>query len=377
MTALVAACTGGGTGDPGHGGGPPGEGSGEEFAPVPVEVATIEAADLARAVSSSTTLQSAVEVTVVSELTGTLREIHVEEGDRVEGGAVLARILNDDVRISVQEADAAVERARREVERLRPLYDSGYLARQVFEQAEFELETARTNLRRLQTQGASQTVRAPSAGVVISRTVDLGEVVVPNQTLFVVADVDRLEARLAVPERELASLREGQRAELAVEAFGDAVFGGHLVRIDPVVDPRTGTVEVRVELDEPATDAVRLRPGMFAAVRVITDVHEDVPSVPKRAVVREGGAQHLFVLGDTVERPPSEGSAEPGPLDRLQPYAVRRVPVELGYEDRDRVEVIGEVGVGDRVVVVGQGGLDAASVVVIPSESGAANGSDG
>ena len=371
---VVGACTS--SGDE-AGAGADEDGSGEEsepYTPIPVGVASVEASDLHRVVSGSTTLTSARQVDAVAEVSGSVREVRVEAGDTVVEGQVLARVVNDDVRISIDEARQAVERNQREVERLRPLFDRGFLAAQTFETAEYQVETAETNLRRLRTQGASQTVRAAIDGVITRRDVEAGAVVMPNQTLFEITVIDSLEARIAVPERELGQLRVGQVAALTAEAFPDQVFPGSVTRIEPIVNPQTGTVEVRVGLDRiVGTDGELLRPGMFSGVRIITDTRAGVASVPKRALVREAGVHHVFVVGEPGERPPFEGSGEPTGLQALDPFQVERIEVTLGYEDRDRVQV-DELDVGDRVVVVGQAGLDTDSVVVIPADAEPADG---
>ena len=368
MLLLVGACSSGGE----ESETPDSEdGSGEEsepYTPIPVEVADVEAADLHRVVSGSTTLTSARQVEAVAELAGSVREVSAEAGDTVSAGQVLARVVNDDVRISIDEARQAVDRNQREVDRLRPLFDRGFLAAQTFETAEYQLETAETNLRRLRSQGASQTVRAAIDGVITRRDVEAGAVVVPNQTLFEITVIDTLEARIAVPERELGQLRVGQVSALTAEAFPNEVFPGAVTRIDPIVNPATGTVEVRVGLERIVGDGgALLRPGMFSGVRIITDTRAGVASIPKRALVREAGVHYVFVVGEAAERPPFEGSGEPTGLQALDPFQVERVEVTLGYEDRDRVQV-DELELGARVVIVGQAGLDTDSVVVIPGD---------
>lgn len=368
MLLLVGACSSGGE----ESETPDSEdGSGEEsepYTPIPVEVADVDAADLHRVVSGSTTLTSARQVEAVAELAGSVREVSAEAGDTVSAGQVLARVVNDDVRISIDEARQAVDRNQREVDRLRPLFDRGFLAAQTFETAEYQLETAETNLRRLRSQGASQTVRAAIDGVITRRDVEAGAVVVPNQTLFEITVIDTLEARIAVPERELGQLRVGQVSALTAEAFPNEVFPGAVTRIDPIVNPATGTVEVRVGLERIVGDGgALLRPGMFSGVRIITDTRAGVASIPKRALVREAGVHYVFVVGEAAERPPFEGSGEPTGLQALDPFQVERVEVTLGYEDRDRVQV-DELELGARVVIVGQAGLDTDSVVVIPGD---------
>ncbi len=358
----------------------------EPFSPVPVDVDEVVSTTLRRTVVGNTTLASALEMPVVSEIDGTVRSVLVQEGDEVVEGARLAEVVNEDVRIRIREAEQAVERFRREVEALRPLYEQGYLARQAFDEAAYQLETAETNLSRVREAASGQTVRSPIAGVVVARHAEVGGVVVPNQTLFEVTVLDRLEARVAVPERELLALAVGQPAEVQVEAFGGAFFDGHVERIDPIVDPQTGTVRVRVAMDELQREGLVLRPGMFVGVRIVTDVHENAAAMPKRAVVREAGSEFVFAIRDAVERPPEgtgEGSGEvEDPFAGLTPYAIERVPVTLGFEDRAVVEVLAGVDIGERVIVVGQSGLDPSAIVVIPADAedvgdGTSDGSGG
>jgi RND family efflux transporter MFP subunit len=332
---------------------------------VPVQVQAVEGRDLARVVSASTTLRSAREVTVVAETSGTVRDVLAETGARVATGDVLARIVNEELEIGMAEARDALQRAEREVERLRPLFESGYLARQAFEAAEFERTSAESAVARLRAQADALTVRSPGAGVVISRSVEPGAVVVPNQALFVVADVDALEARLALPERELLGLAVGQPAQVIVEALAGEAIGGRVSRIEPTVDPRSGTIEVRVALDSVDGSGGRLRPGMFAAVRIVTDLREGVAAVPKRSIVREAGTNLVYVLNE-ADVEPAHGAL----YDGMHSYGVRQVEATLGYEDREWVQIVSGLEIGDRVIVVGQSGIDSSSRVVVPAERG-------
>ena len=343
----------------------------ETFSPVPVEAEQAARRSLRRTVLGTTTLRSAVEVSVTTETAGEVVSLEVEEGDVVERGQQLARIENPDAQIALDEARQAVSRYEREVAALQPLFEQGYLARRTYDEATFQLETARTSLRRAQRAGGAQTLRAPAAGVVVRRYVDVGELVVPNAGVVDIADVTRLEAVIAVPERELVRLREGQRSEVVVGALGDAAVGGVVERLDPVVDPQTGTIRAYVALDAHTTeDGADLRPGMFAEVRVVTDVREGALAVPKRALVREAGLVFVYVIGDAEAWPEAEGSdEEESPFAHLTPYEVERVEVELGYEDRDVVEVRSGIDEDARVVVIGQSGLDPSAIVVVPSEA--------
>jgi len=371
---LVVGCRGGGDGEEGGGG----EGEDEAAAAVPVEVALVERADLRASVAGSTTLESTTRVSVVSEIAGTLVSLDVDEGDVVEAGDRIAVVDNEESALAIREAQQSVARFEREVAALQPLYDDGYLSRQAFDETRFQLETAQTTLARARQSAANQTIRTPMPGAVISRMVEVGEVVVPNQAIVEIARVDVLEATIRVPERALADVREGQVAEIAVRALDEAIVTGRVDRIHPTVDPQTGTVAVRIRLDDIVTDdGVTLRPGMFVTARIVTDVHRDVAAVPRRALVYEGDATQVFVVRE--EMPDDEGSGEEadGSGDPGPHLVARRVTLEVGYDDADRVEAISGVEIGDRVVIAGQAGLDDEDRVTIPADEDDAADADG
>lgn len=340
----------------------------EQIVTVPVEAAPATRVDMQRTVAGNTTLRASEEITVVSEIAGHVRSVEVEAGDVVTRGQVVARIENADVALTIRTAQQSVGRFERELEALRPLYDQGYLSRQAFEETEFQLTTARNDLERAQQTAGTQVVRSPVDAAVTERRVTPGAVVTPNQALLVLSTIESLEAHISVPERELLTLREGQAAVLRIDALASREVAGEVLRIDPVVDPTTGTVNVRVRVlggTEIEPD-LRLRPGMFTNVRITTDVHPGVVSIPKRAILYEGETPYVFVLRDTVELPEGSGDAARGPTEG---FRVQRVVIETGYDDATMVEVLSGIAEGDRVIVAGQNGLDPDSVVTVNDAS--------
>lgn len=153
--------------------------------------------------------------------------------------------------------------------------------------------------------------------------------------------VDRnpLWARIYVP---LHSVALGQQAKITVEALPGRTFEGKVRLISPVVDAGSGTVEVTIEISGGADG---LRPGMSASVQMIADRHEDAIVVPKRALVYEGAGEGVFVVRGGM---------------------ARKVEVRTGDAQGDGVEVVGEIGAGDSVIVAGHEGLrDGAKVRLI------------
>ena len=366
VLAILSGCKSEGDGAPDAGGS--GDVEEERIVTVPVEAAPATRVDMQRTVAGNTTLRASEEITVVSEIAGHVRTVEVEAGDVVTRGQVVARIENADVALTIRTAQQSVGRFDRELEALRPLYDQGYLSRQAFEETEFQLTTARNDLERAQQTAGTQVVRSPVDAAVTERRVTPGAVVTPNQALLVLSTIESLEAHISVPERELLTLREGQAAVLRIDALADRQVTGEVLRIDPVVDPTTGTVNVRVRVlgGTEIEPGLRLRPGMFANVRITTDVHPGVVSIPKRAILYEGETPYVFVLRETVELPEGSGDAARGPTEG---FRVQRAVIETGYDDATMVEVLTGIAEGDRVIVAGQNGLDPDSVVTVDDAS--------
>jgi membrane fusion protein, multidrug efflux system len=319
--AVALACRRGGAPDP-------------AAAPPPV---TLEPENVA--VVAQQTLQSGPEVSgtlrarraaaIRAEVGGTVLDVAVEAGQKVNAGQVLARIDAAALRDAVVAATSGVSAARNALSvagsnarRARMLSEAGALAAQQAEQAEAALEAARAQVADAQArlasarQQASRTlVRAPFAGVVSERQASMGDVVAPGTALFTVIDPSRLQLDAAIPAALVAQVRPGTRVDFKVTGF-DHPFQGEIERINPAVDPGTG--QVRIYVDVPNEDG-RLVSGLYAQGRASTRVANAL-AAPASAV-------------DTTTTPPM--------VMRVAGGKVEKLAVELGVRD----EVAGQVGI--------------------------------
>jgi hypothetical protein len=196
---------------------------------------------------------------------------------------------------------------------------------------------------------------------VIRRYIKFAEYVTNGTPLFRISDFDPLLCPIQVPERELPRLRVGQSAHLTVEAWPGERFAARVLRIRPVVEAATGTVEVTLEVAARG----RLRPGMFAGVFLEVDRREDSLVIPKAALVLESLGDTVFLVAD------AEGEGAEGQV------AVRR-DIELGFEERDAVEVRSGLEEGEQVVILGQSGLsDGTPVRILHGADGGSGGGGG
>ena len=344
--ALLAAC--GGSEEEGGGGGWPGRGGGRAGgeAALPVRTEAVERGEITSYVETHARLEAERWVEVVSRAQGLAEALLAEEGDQVREGQVLLRLEKEEARLRVRQAQVALAQARSTLERTEALHGQNLVSQEEFESAGNQLENAEVALREAQLGLEYTDIRAPIDGIVMLRQVEQGDLVRANEVLFSMADVDPLQARIQVPEKRIGQIHTGQPARVMIDALADRVFPASVRRISPGVDPASGTI--KVTLDIPPAAGV-LRPGMFATVRIITEVHEQALIIPKKALVLETDQDDVFAVRD--------GQA-------------KRLRVELGYADGDRVEVLSGLADDDRVITVGHEGLKDGAVVRVVGEAG-------
>ena len=185
-------------------------------------------------------------------------------------------------------------------------------------------------------------VTAPFAGLVARRYVSAGEFVAAGQKLFDLVALDPIEVEFHLAEVDSGRVSLGDTVEVRVAPYPEEVFRARATVIAPTLDPRTRTLRVKAELENPGG---RLRPGLFARADLGVAVRKSVPMVPQEAVLQRADGAVVFVL---------EGGDH-----------VRRVNVKTGvYRDR-RVEIREGIEAGMRVVVRGHADLiDGAAVTV-------------
>ena len=326
-------------------GGPFGPGARGQQPAVPVIVGTIGIDDMEAFLDASATLEAEAAVDVVSQANGVVADFKAEEGDRVSRGAILAQLAYEDLELAEDRARSEYERLQSEFARAEKLSRENFISDEEFQRIKFDLRRAEIDWRTARLDLDRTRISAPIGGTVVERRINLGQLIRENDVVYRVVDFDSLIAPVFVPEKYLADLHVGQEALLTTPGLAGQRVQGVVKRISPIVDGQSGTV--RVVIDLPPSSG--LRPGMFANVQLVLDAHRDVVVVPKKALVYEDEAPHLFVV-------------ENG-------RAVRR-PVALGYQDPSRAEITDGVEVGEIVVLVGQSTLKDGSVVSAEDESG-------
>lgn len=336
---LLAACNRGGA-DPAAGK------KDADAAPVeiaiPVEVAKATRMPMMASYSGTASLEAEREAEVVAKTSGVLLKLHVEEGDVVREGQLLAQLDPERTRLEVARAEANMRRLENEFRRSTELFAAKLVSSESHDRIRFDLETQRAAWELAKLELSYTRIVAPIDGVISERLVKEGNFIQLQAPMFRIDDFDPLLAVLNVPERELRTLRPGLGVAMVVDAIPGATFQGTVARISPVVDSGTGTFRVTSEFRD---EAGRLKSGMFGRISVVYDQRDDVLVVPREAVLEDDAQPAVFVVRDGK--------------------AVRQ-PVRTGARSGGFIEVVEGVADGESVVTTGSATLrDGAKVQVL------------
>lgn len=288
---------------------------------------------IASAIEATANLVAERQVTVVAEVDGRLIELAVEEGDDLEAGALIGVLDGKGAKHSIKAAKIKVTGAATTHGRADKLAQQRLLAPEELEKLENARASAEQELSQAQWQLARTRVRAPIAGRVTKRHAIAGKWVRTGESIIDVTDFSVLIARIFVPERDALRLAPGREAELTLQAADDVRFTGTIRRVAEVVDTKSGTVEVLIEVKDAPP---QVRSGSFVTIRIERERDDAAIWLPREAILRESSGAVVFVIEDGV---------------------AHRRELELGTEQGPRIAVKKGLAIGELVVLAGQGAL--------------------
>jgi membrane fusion protein (multidrug efflux system) len=324
----------------------------DETTPITVETAAVEERSIQRTVTVTGTLAANREADVASDTAGRVVATFVERGDRIQAGAPLARLDARAAALGSAEAFATEaglraqdDNARIERERAERLFAEGVISRAERDRivtnsaaTSHSLSAARARAGLAQKGVSDALIRAPFAGVVVDRGVELGEYVAPGRNVATIVDVSKLRLELSVPEPAMTAVGTGKTVTFEVAAYPEREFSGSITRLSPKLRAQSRDRLVEVEVDNANGT---LSPGMFAVARLVTG-HDRLPTVPATAVAGRAPAERVFVVKNSrvEERIVSTGAHRDGRAPVKKGLAVGEVVVTNPTEAvRDGVRV--------------------------------------
>lgn len=339
------------------------DGDGADAAPgdkrrtVVVEAVSAGRTLLARKVEAVGTTRARQSIDIRPAASGRVVEIAISQGGVVERGDLLARLDSASEEADVAEAAAERREAELAFERARALVDRNTVAKATVDQLEAAFEAADARLKRAEKSLAERTIRAPFAGKVGLKQIDVGARVDDDTVITTLDDLVEIVIDFKIPEIHFGAVSPGQRVEATGAAFDDRRFAGEIATIDSRIDPVSRAFRVRAEIPNPD---LALPAGMFMLVE-LTLAERDALTVPEAAVLLADRQASVFVIED--------GRA-----------TLREV--ELGQREIGRVEVTDGLEEGELVAVTGLQQLRSGSTVELkeqpdpPEESAGGTGAE-
>lgn len=298
-------------------------------------------------------------VALSNDAPGVVQQIFFESGDVVRQGQVLLQLDS-----SVERAQLASSASRRELAsinagRTRALVSSGALAPSQLDNDDYALKTSTKDVTALQAQIDRKVVRAPFAGRLGIRAVNLGQYLNPGTQITVLEDIDSVYVDFTLPQQDLATVKVGMPVRVNIEGASTS-SDGVIRAIDPEVDATTRSIKLRASVPNKGET---LRPGMFANVSVVLPTQAPQVTIPATALMHAAYGDSVYVVEDKKDDAGQPVAGKDG-----KPVEIARQQfVKVGDARGDFVAILDGVTAGTTVVSAGGFKLHNGSPIVVDS----------
>jgi membrane fusion protein, multidrug efflux system len=274
------------------------------------------------------------------EVSGIVKELHFNSGDDVAAGAVLLALRADDDMSKLEALQATAALNEINYERDQQQFKIKAVSQATIDADAANLKNARAQVAEQKAVLEKKTLRAPFAGHLGVRAVDLGQYIAAGTTVVTLQALDPIYADFFVPQQTLNQVRLEQTLTIKVDTYPNRDFTGAITAINPKVDPATRNVQIRATLKNPDR---MLLPGMYAIVNIAAGDRQQYVTLPQTAVTYNPYGETIFLVDDK------------GPDEKGQPQLVaRQTFVVAGPTRGDQVAILSGVSEGQTVVTAGQ-----------------------
>jgi len=312
------------------------------------------------------------EVRVFSKIPDRITELAVDMGDPVSDGSLIAVVENSKIRSQVNQVKANLEQARAqlanletEYNRMQQLYKQNAVSQQQYDGTKTQMEATQAQVRALEeglNQAKSQLedsyIRSPIDGVIGQRFLSVGDMAVGQLPVVTVVQMDTVKIMVNVIEKYASNIKVGLPAKITITSLRDTSFTGKITKISPVIDPQSRMILTEIKV--PNSER-KLKPGMFADVRIILESHPDAMVIPQYAILQK-----------TELNITPTGDQEIVRQDHV--YVVKNdtayyKAIQIGFQEGNVTEVLSGLNMNDKVVILGQNNLEDSTAVRVVDES--------
>ncbi|MFC1590573.1 efflux RND transporter periplasmic adaptor subunit [Candidatus Omnitrophota bacterium] len=330
----------------------------------PVKLLRVKRMDFKDTLPAMGNIKGYKEVDLRFQANGIVESINFEEGERIQEGDIIANLMQRDALLKLKYSDLEMKKSKK-------MFELGAIDEIKLEQTKLEYESARSELDKTN-------IYAVSSGLMGSRVMDVGSFVTSNDKIGMFIDIRKVYADFNIIEKDMTKVELKQKADVYVDAFPAMSFSGKIDRIAPIVEGRSRTQNIKVELDNKDGS---LKPGMFTRALIYTYDKKDVLVIPASAMKKKEEQYFVYVVH---KEEPAEGqtdgaAGEPGeekeeserqaevlegeggaleeevgsPAEPPQDIGIVEIrPIKVGYMTQDMVEV--EEGIQEDELIIAE-----------------------
>lgn len=300
-----------------------------------IEVATVESKNLTDQIIASGVLASKSELKLAFKTGGMIKRMYVSEGQSVAAGQLLAELDMSEIDAQVNQTKIGLQKAKRDFERVKKLYDDQAATQTNLQDATSGLELATETAAAAEFNRKLSKIFAPASGRILRKIAEQGELIVPfSPALILGTGANAYILNVGLADKEIVKLKIGDKAAVQLDAYPNENFTAKVTQMAQTINPATGTFEVELEM---LPTNKKLISGFVAKVSLQPSNSNNSLVLPITAVV-EADAQNAFVYVFDL------GSSK-----------VSKKPVKIGKIYEDTVELISGLNLGEKIVTRGSG----------------------
>ena len=315
--------------------------------PLPVEVANVNSQRMVDQFETIGTIEANEEVTIVSEIDGTVVSLPFKEGSYIKEGDLIAQLDDSQLMAEVNRTQALYIQGNSSYNRIKSIVEQKVGTQQSLDDALASLKVAEANLELAKARLSKTKIVAPFSGTVGARKVSVGTFLRTGQEITELANLDQIRVNFSVPERFLSKIKKNIEVNVYSTVYPGYKIKGKIIVIEPILDSETRNLQVVATVKNPGQ---KFRPGMSANVAVVLSERPGALTIPNEAVFANGNQSFVYVIKEDS--------------------TVGLVPVTLGSQTADVVEVVNGLKDGMQVVQAGHQKLfEGAKVTPIISQT--------
>ena len=313
---------------------------------IPVKLTQVESVVRSEPILASGLVSSSEEARLSFKIGGIIQKMYVDEGQTVRKGQLLATLNLTEINAQVSQARLSNEKAERDLNRVKALYADTAATLEQLQNATTGHEVAQQNLTITQFNQNYAQIRSTVEGTITRRLMNEGELASAGATVFTISSTRKNDwvVEVGVSDKDWVRLKVGNRATIALDAYPGQTFTGTVSELAQAADPMNKRYEVTIRINP---GAVKFAPGLFAKVSLQPAQSRSYASVPIEAIVEGDGKDgFVFVLADDGKH-------------------VRKVPVQIGFIENDKILLTNGLSGISKVVTAGSAYLTETSTVVL------------